>query len=110
MSFDAPGDPRLRDTALARMLADALKSRSIPADHAPISACPDAEILAAYADHDLAEDETVRWENHFADCDRCQKINAVLAASGEELTPAEVQKLGTVAAASAARVRSAVVP
>lgn len=100
MSFDTPGDPRSRNTALARLLAEALKSRSKPADHAEISACPDAEILATYADHGLAEEETVRWESHFADCDRCQKIIAVLAASGEELTPAEVEKLGSFAAAS----------
>ena len=100
MSFDTPGDPRSRDTALARLLAEALKSRSKPADHAEISACPDAEVLAAYADHGLAEEETVRWESHFADCDRCQKIIAVLAASGEQLTPAEVEKLGSLAAAS----------
>jgi hypothetical protein len=103
MSSDTPGDPRSRDTALARLLAEALKARSNPADRAGSSACPDAEILAAYADHGLAEDEAVRWESHFADCERCQKVIAVLAASGEELTPAEVQKLGTVAAASDAR-------
>lgn len=100
MSVDTPGDPRSRDTALARLLAEALKSRSKSADHAEISACPDAAVLAAYADHGLAEEETVRWESHFADCDRCQKIIAVLAASGEELTPAEVEKLGSLAAAS----------
>jgi hypothetical protein len=103
MSSDTPGNPRTRDTALARLLAEALKARSNPADRAGSSACPDAEILAAYADHGLAEDEAVRWESHFADCERCQKVIAVLAASGEELTPAEVHKLGTVAAASAAR-------
>ena len=106
MSFDKPGDPHSRDTALARLLAEALKSRAKAAGHAESSACPDAEILAAYADHGLAEDETLRWESHFADCDRCQKVIAVLAASGEELAPAEVQKLGILAAASAAPERT----
>jgi len=95
-----PDDPRSRDTALARMLAQALESRSKPAGQAKSSACPDAEVLAAYAEHGLAEDETARWEIHFADCGRCQKIIAVLAASGEELTHAEVERLGALVAAT----------
>jgi hypothetical protein len=98
MSFNTPDDPRSRDTRLARLLSEALKSQS---GRREISACPDAEVLATYADHGLAEQETARWESHFADCDRCQQIIAVLAASGEELTEAEVEKLGSLAAASA---------
>ena len=100
MSFNTPDDPRSRDARLARLLAEALKSQS---GRREISACPDAEVLATYADHGLAEQETARWESHFADCDRCQQIIAVLAASGEELTEAEVEKLGSLAAASVAR-------
>ena len=118
MSPDSTGGPPSRGTALARLLVEALKSRAKPAGHGEASPCPDAEILAAYADHGLAEEEMARWESHFADCDRCQKIIAVLAASGEALTSApltaeEVQKLGTLAAASAASdrgVRNAVAP
>lgn len=102
MSFDTPDDPHSRDTALARLLAEALKSQSKPAGHTKLSECPDAEVIATYAEHGLAEEETARWEIHFADCDRCQKIIAVLAASGEELTRAEVENLGTLAAASSA--------
>src|ERR1700719_526578 len=100
MSFDKPDDLHSRDTALARLLAEALKSQSKPAGHGRDSACPDAEVLAAYAEQGLAEEETARWENHFADCDRCQRIIAVLAASGEELAEAEVETLGSLAAAS----------
>jgi hypothetical protein len=102
MSFDTPEDPRSRDTALARLLAEALKSQSKSAGHAKSTACPDAEVLATYAEHGLAEEETARWESHFADCDRCQKIISVLAASGEELAKAEVERLGNLAAASSA--------
>src|SRR5215470_5625775 len=101
MSFDTPDNPDSRGTALARLLAQALQSQVKPAGHAS-SACPDAEALAAYADQGLAEEETARWESHFADCNRCQKISAVLAAGSEELTGAEVEKLGTLAAASSA--------
>jgi len=100
MSFDKPDDLHSRDTALARLLAEALKSQSKPAGPGRDSACPDAEVLAAYAEQGLAEEETARWENHFADCDRCQTIIAVLAASGKELVEAEVEKLGSLAAAS----------
>lgn len=98
MSFDKPGDPHARDAALARLLAETLRSRS--ASGVQGSACPDAEVLAAYSEHGLAQEETARWESHFVDCHRCQKIIAVLAASGEELAEAEVERLGSLAAAS----------
>lgn len=94
-----PDDPHSRDTALARLMAEALL-RSKPRQTGESSGCPDAEILAAYAEHGLAEEETARWESHFADCGRCQKIIAVLAASDDELTEAEVERLGNLAAAS----------
>lgn len=108
MSFDNPDDLHSRDTALARLLAEALKSQAKPGGHGRDSACPDAEVLAAYAEQGLAEEETARWQSHFADCARCQKIIAVLGASGEELAEAEVEKLGSLAAASStARTRVA---
>jgi hypothetical protein len=108
MSFDRPDDPRSRDTALARLVAEALKSQSKRAGDSESSSCPEAEVLAAYADHGLAEEETARWESHFADCNRCQKIIAVLAATGEEFTAAEVERLGNLAAASSVASESVV--
>jgi hypothetical protein len=103
MSFGMPDDPHLRDTSLARLLAEAL-SRSNSGRTEQNSACPDAEILATYAERGLTEEDTARWESHFVDCGRCQKIIAVLAASDDELTDAEVETLGKLAAApSAAR-------
>jgi hypothetical protein len=103
MTFDKPDDPLARDTALARLLAEALESQSKLAGQAKGSACPDAEVLAAYAEHGLAKEETARWEGHFADCNRCQKIIAVLAASSEELTDAEIKRFGSLVAMSVAR-------
>ena len=97
MSFGMPDDPHLRDTSLARLLAEAL-SRSNSGRTEQNSACPDAEILATYAEHGLTEEDTARWESHFVDCGRCQKIIAVLAASDDELTDAEVERLGNLAA------------
>jgi hypothetical protein len=107
MKFDRPGDPHARDTALARLLAEAFESQSKLAGQAKDSACPDAEVLAAYAEQGLAKEEAARWEIHFADCNRCQKIIAVLAASGEELTEAEIKQFGSLVATSSARLPAA---
>lgn len=35
-------------------------------------ACPDEEMLAAYADHALLPEEQVRVENHLVDCENCR--------------------------------------
>ena len=94
-------NPHSRDTALARMLAEALKARGQGGPAGNDSVCPDAEILAAYAERVLTQEEFGRWETHLADCDRCQKILAVLTASADELSDAEVQRLGTIIATSA---------
>lgn len=102
-----PDDPHSRDTTLARLLAEAL-SRPKSGRIEQSFACPDAELLAAYAEHGLTKEETARWESHFADCGRCQKIIAVLAASDDELTNAEVERLGNLAAASSAARRPVV--
>jgi len=86
------------DRALARLLAEALRP---PAGATADSACPDAGLLAAYADHNLDAAETALWEEHFAGCARCQKILAVLTVSGEEpLSEAEVERFGRLAAAA----------
>ena len=86
------------ERALARLLAEALRP---PEGAASDSDCPDAGLLAAYADHNLDAAETLRWEEHFAGCARCQKILAVLTVSGEEpLSEAEVQRFGRKVAAA----------
>src|SRR5260370_14690383 len=103
-----PDNPQLRDTALALLLAQALESKSKSVGDVATSACPDVELLAAYAERSLAEEETARWESHFADCSRCQKIIAVLVASDDELSDAEVAKLGNLAAASSPALKPAV--
>jgi hypothetical protein len=86
------------ERALARLLAEALRP---PEGAAGDSDCPDAGLLAAYADHNLDATETARWEEHFAGCARCQKILAVLTASGEEpLSEAELESFGRKLAAA----------
>jgi hypothetical protein len=74
--------PEPRDQTIARLAAEALKARSSSGQ-----ACPDTELVAAYADQGLGSgpgkgplgnDERLQLEVHFAGCARCQKILAVL--------------------------------
>jgi hypothetical protein len=67
-------DPR--DRALARLAAETLKSQAATGQD-----CPDAALVAAYADHGLADDERLQLETHFLACERCQQTLAVLGAS-----------------------------
>jgi hypothetical protein len=86
------------DPALARLLAEALRPAGGAASD---ETCPDAGLLAAYADHNLDAAESAHWEEHFAGCARCQKILAVLTVSSEEpLGEAEVERFGRLAAAA----------
>ncbi len=43
--------------------------------------CPDAEVIAAYADSTLEPSERARCDGHFAACDRCQDTLTALASS-----------------------------
>ena len=89
------------DRALARLLDEALR----PSGGAGDSACPDVEMLAAYAEHNLDGTENAHLEKHFAGCARCQKILAVLTVSGEEpLNEAEVERFGRRVAVAAVGV------
>src|SRR5579862_5278864 len=99
MSSPRQDDPCRRDEALARALAEALRPARPSANDASAAAdCPDAEVIAAYADRGLAEEEIARWEQHFAACERCQKVLAVLGVTAEPLAQAEVEHLGELAA------------
>ena len=41
--------------------------------------CPDADLLAAFAENTLAPDERAKWNAHFAGCALCQRQLAALA-------------------------------
>ena len=101
MTSDPRNDPEERDKVLARVAAEQLRPNassgggSDAAFSAGADACPDAEVLAAYADRSLDPEQAARWESHFADCARCRKIlAAVLVSADEPLLQDEVQKLG----------------
>ncbi len=86
-------DIRQREETLARRMGEALDRLNPPA--AARRDCPDAEILAAYAEQALAPAESDQWENHFATCARCRNILRVLSASADTpLAEKEVARLG----------------
>ena len=101
MKSDKPNDRLPRDAVLARLLAEALDSKA--AGDAQSAACPDAEVLAAYAEHGLSGQEASRWEGHLADCGRCQKIIAGVVVSSENLEDAGIRETGSLAPASVLR-------
>ena len=44
--------------------------------------CPDADLLAAFAENTLAPDERAKWNSHVAGCAICQRQLAALARIG----------------------------
>jgi hypothetical protein len=89
---------RRREEALARRVGEALDQLA----RSDAEECPDAELIAAYHEKSLQQDEIVHWEGHFATCTRCRKILRVLAASADTpLDEREVGRLGELAAARA---------
>jgi hypothetical protein len=88
---------RRREETLARRMGEALNRM----DPRGADACPDAEIIAAYAEQALQPHESEQWEGHFAACARCRKILRVLAASAETpLAGKEVAQLGELVSAA----------
>ena len=92
---------RRRQELLARRVGEALDQMK------PHGArdCPDAEVIAAYAEQGLAPGESAEWEGHFAACARCRNILRVLAASADTpLAEKEVAQLGKLVSAVRAPV------
>lgn len=82
---------RRREEMLARRVGEALNR--LKTDGA--GECPDAEVIAAFAEQGLGPAESAQWEAHFATCARCRKILRVLAASADTpLAEKEVARLG----------------
>jgi hypothetical protein len=80
-------DDSLFEKAMARQM------RGSPAgdgrDVAKRGVCPDAEILAAYHERLLGDDEMVLWKGHIASCARCHEVLAMLEAADDVLVNAE---------------------
>jgi hypothetical protein len=88
-----------RQELLAQRLATALDQLK-PND---VAECPDAEIIAAFAERALGLDESAQWEGHFATCARCRNILLVLTAPADTpLAEQEVAQLGHLVSAAQA--------
>jgi hypothetical protein len=68
--------PDPRERAIARLAAEALQPHLSSGSGG--EDCPEAGLVAAYADHGLADSERSQLEAHFAGCDRCQHLLAAL--------------------------------
>jgi hypothetical protein len=90
---------RRRDETLARRVGEALDQLRPRGEEA----CPDAEVLAAYAEQSLDAAESARWEGHFAACTRCRSVLRVLAVSADTpLAEKEIARLGELVATTPA--------
>ena len=58
---------------------EAALARGLRRDTGHGEPCPEPELIAAYADGTLPDDERSSWEGHFAGCARCQAHLAALA-------------------------------
>jgi hypothetical protein len=76
----APDD---RERVFEKALARHLRSNVPGEQHPSLSACPDAEILAAYHDRLLGPGEMLTPKEHIVGCSRCQQILAQLEATDE---------------------------
>ena len=45
--------------------------------------CPDAELLAAYHERSLSDEEMILWKEHIASCGRCQDVLSALETTEE---------------------------
>ena len=66
-----------------------LLRRNLTHSAAPSENCPDSEILAAYYDHTLEQQEAARCEAHFSRCLRCRQQLAMMVRAEEPAPPAQ---------------------
>ncbi|HLX05102.1 MAG TPA: hypothetical protein VKR28_06180, partial [Candidatus Binatus sp.] len=93
-------DEKTQDKRLDAMIRTSLAS-SLDASGA---ACPDPDLLAAFAENTLAPDERAKWNTHFAGCAICQRQLAALSragAIGSSIVPAQEVDVETVDAQEA---------
>lgn len=82
-----PADDALFEKALARQLRNESSANpeaiSRNAEREQQQVCPDAEVLAAYHERLLSNEEMNLWKGHIFSCARCQEILAQLEGTDE---------------------------
>jgi hypothetical protein len=80
---------------------DGLLRRRLARGTAP-GECPGPDLLAAYSERTLEEDEAARFEQHFSKCPRCREVLAAMVRMNAEVeVPQEVVPIMAAAAAPA---------
>ena len=76
-----PGDESIFEKALERQM----RKRPVDGIDGAVQGevCPDAELLAAYHERSLSDEEMVLWKEHIANCGRCQEVLAALETTEE---------------------------
>jgi hypothetical protein len=76
-----PADDSIFEKALERQM----RKRPVDGvdDATQQEACPDAELLAAYHERSLSDEEMVLWKEHIVNCGRCQEVLAALETTEE---------------------------
>jgi hypothetical protein len=85
------GKDRDKDKPAADLLRRTLAS-SVSAPGSDVDACPDPEILAAYADRALDAAETAYYELHFSQCAHCREQLATMVRAAETAPNAGVPR------------------
>jgi hypothetical protein len=100
-----PADDSLFEKALARQLRNrgaggAAGTNGEAASDGPFAEqdkhCPDVELLAAYHERSLANDEMSSWKEHVSSCARCQEILSQIEATENILVSSEQDQAPSV--------------
>ena len=73
-----------------------LLRRALASSANAVEACPDPEILAAYADRALNPQETARYELHFSQCELCRDQLAAVSRAALPVAAARPPRLGWI--------------
>jgi len=104
-----PADDSLFEKALARQLRNrgadnAARTNGESASDGPLAGqrelCPEVELLAAYHERSLANDEMSLWKEHIFSCARCQEILSQLEGTENILVSSEQDEVLSVAEGS----------
>jgi hypothetical protein len=94
--------PREDDKAM-----DGLLRRSLARDAAASDSCPEPDVLAAYSERSLDDEEMARYELHFSQCAQCrEQLAAIFRAATVMENPVEQELMDVAPTVGAPQVRA----